>query len=77
MAQNIIDLDVRDMLRAKQEPFQVIMDQVEQLGEEDVLQLHATFEPAPLLKLLASKGFQSKVEQVEPEHFIVQFYREK
>lgn len=76
MQRNLIDLDVRDMLRARQDPFQVIMKQVEALNDDDILQLHATFEPAPLLKLMTTKGYQHKVEQVEPEHFVVQFYRE-
>ncbi|GAX89183.1 DUF2249 domain-containing protein [Effusibacillus lacus] len=76
MERNIVDLDVRDILRAKQEPFDIIMKHVKELKENDCLQLHTTFEPAPLLKLMATKGFAHKIEQVEPEHFVVQFYRE-
>ncbi|MBX5436973.1 MAG: DUF2249 domain-containing protein [Alicyclobacillaceae bacterium] len=77
MAKNIVDLDVREMLRAKQEPFQVIMQTVAGLGPEDVFQLHATFRPDPLLRVLGKQGFQHAVVQEADDHFIVQFYREQ
>lgn len=75
MTKNIVDLDVRPILRAKEEPFQVIMTAVNNLGEDEILQLHATFEPTPLMKVMGKKGLQSVVQQEEAEHFIVQFYK--
>lgn len=75
MARQIVDLDVREILRAKGEPFQLIMQAVESLGPEDIFQLHATFEPVPLLRVLGRQGLKGIVRQVEEDHFIVQFAR--
>lgn len=77
MSRKIVVLDVREMLRAKEEPFQKIMGAVESLEEGDVLELHATFKPDPLLKVLGKQGFAHAVVQEEAEHFIVQFYKEE
>lgn len=76
MPKQIIDLDVRDILRAKQEPFELIMSTVEKLGEQDVLQLHATFKPEPLLRVLGRQKLKSIVLEKESDHFIVQFYKD-
>jgi uncharacterized protein (DUF2249 family) len=70
---NIVELDVRPHLRKKLEPFQIIMDTVKKLSKEDVFVLHATFKPTPLLGLLKTKGYNNKVEQLEPEHWVVTF----
>ncbi len=76
MARKIVDLDVRAILKQGGEPFDVIMKAFEQLEENDVLQLHATFEPTPLMRIQEKKGFQSVVQQEESDHFIIQFYRQ-
>lgn len=75
MTRQIVELDVRDMTRAKQEPFAIIMEAVSGLGPEDVLELHATFRPDPLLKVLGKQGFANAVVQFDEEHFVVQFYK--
>jgi uncharacterized protein (DUF2249 family) len=72
-----IELDVRPILLAKQEPFKVIMEAVDELtNKEDTLVLHATFNPEPLLKVLKGKGFTNSVEKIEEDHWIVTFVRE-
>ena len=53
----VVELDVRPQLREKQEPFQIIMDTVKTLHEEDTFILHATFKPTPLLGLMKTKGY--------------------
>lgn len=68
-----VELDVREQLRNKQEPFQLIMDTVKTVGKEDVFILHATFKPTPLLGLMKVKGFTSEVEQLEKDHWVVTF----
>lgn len=75
MTRKIVVLDVRDMLRAKEEPFQQIMATVNELGDGDVLQLHATFKPDPLIRVLGKQGFSSALTQEESEHFVIQFYK--
>jgi uncharacterized protein (DUF2249 family) len=76
MSRKIEDLDVREMLKNKGEPFQIIMDATSALGENDVLQLHATFEPTPLFKVLGKQGFKNSIRKEADDYFIIQFYRE-
>ena len=68
-----VELDVREQLRNKQEPFQLIMDTVKTLQKEDVFVLHATFKPTPLLGLMKVKGFTNEIEQLEKDHWVVTF----
>ncbi|KYP81092.1 DUF2249 domain-containing protein [Ferroacidibacillus organovorans] len=75
MTRRLIDLDVREMLRAKEEPFQRIMTAISELDVGDVLQLHATFKPDPLLNVLAKRGFRHAVVQLEADHYVVDFYK--
>lgn len=74
MERKIVVLDVREMLRKKEEPFQRIMGTVSDLGDADVFELHATFRPDPLIRVLGKQGFTHAVVEEEPEHFVVQFY---
>ncbi|KUO95375.1 DUF2249 domain-containing protein [Ferroacidibacillus organovorans] len=75
MTRRLIDLDVREMLRAREEPFQRIMAAVSELEPMDVLQLHATFKPDPLLNVLLKRGLRHAVLQLDEEHFVVDFYK--
>ena len=76
MSRKIVDLDVREILRQHGEPFELIMETFGQVGENDVLQLHATFEPTPLMRVQGKQGFQNAVQQVDDDYFIIQFYRQ-
>lgn len=69
----VIELDVRPHLKKKLEPFQLIMDTVKGLKDEDIFILHATFKPTPLLGVLKMKGFVNKVEKKDADHWIVTF----
>ncbi len=75
MAQQIVELDVREMLQTKQDPFERIMATVQQLTENDVLELHATFRPEPLLKVLGRQGFRHAIVEKASDHVMVQFYK--
>jgi uncharacterized protein (DUF2249 family) len=72
---NVVELDVREELRAGREPFQRIMATVDRLGADDVLLLRATFEPVPLLKVLAKRGLTHEVTRHGPDDFTVRFWR--
>ena len=76
MTRKIVLLDVREMLRNHEEPFQRIMEAVNGLEQNDVLELHATFQPDPLIRVLAKQGLKHSVVEEATEHFILQFYRE-
>ena len=71
----IVVLDVRDDLRQRREPFARIMATVAALGERDVLHLRATFEPVPLLKAMAKRGFAHQVQEHAPDDWSVWFHR--
>jgi hypothetical protein len=68
-------LDVRHDLRNKLDPFQKIMDAVSSLERKDMLVLHTTFKPTPLLGVMKLKGFSHKVEQVAEAYWITVFAR--
>ncbi|MGG1613702.1 DUF2249 domain-containing protein [Paenibacillus phoenicis] len=73
MANQIVELDVRPILRRGEEPFSVIMDTVGKLQEGDSLVLHATMKPVPLLKVLEGKGYRHECEQLAADHWKVTF----
>ncbi|WP_240376969.1 DUF2249 domain-containing protein [Bacillus piscicola] len=70
-------LDVREMLRNKQEPLHLIKDTVQALKPDESLIIHATFKPLPLLTYMKRKGYQNEVEHVAKGHWAVTFYPEK
>jgi hypothetical protein len=76
MKPKIIELDVREDLKNKIEPFQKIMDAVKELkNTKDVFILHAPFKPAPLFTVLKAKGFSYEVEELEKKHWKVTFIK--
>lgn len=73
MDKKIVELDVREDLRNKIEPFQKIMEAVKNLSAGDVFILHAPFKPAPLFTVLKAKGFEHQAEEIEKKHWKVTF----
>jgi len=71
-----IELDVREDLRLKIEPFDKIMAAVNELKEDQYLILHAPFNPVPLHKVMERKGFKNKPEEIEKNHWKVIYDRE-
>ena len=69
-------LDVREDLRAGREPFARIMAAVDTLSPDGVLVLRVSFEPVPLYRVLARRGFAHWTESSEAEDWLVWFYRE-
>lgn len=74
--ENILELDVREDLRLKKEPFDKIMGAVKQLKEGQDFILHAPFNPIPLHAVLKRKGFTHEAEKIERKHWKV-IYRKK
>jgi uncharacterized protein (DUF2249 family) len=68
-------LDVRDEVRAGEEPYHRIMKAVASLRENQVLQLCNLFEPVPLYDVLAERGLAHWVERRGPEEWWITFYR--
>jgi uncharacterized protein (DUF2249 family) len=73
MENKLIELDVREDIKNKLEPFQKIMQAITGLEAGDVFILHAPFKPAPLLPILKKKGFDYEAEELETKHWKVTF----
>lgn len=68
--------DVRPLLQRGEEPLSQILQRVQALGPDEGLIIIAPFLPSPLIELLGSQGFASKVERGEGTSWIVYFWRE-
>lgn len=71
MGKSYIELDVREDLRLKKEPFDKIMGAVKSLKEGQTFIFHAPFNPVPLHKVLKRKGFNYEAEKIERKHWKV------
>lgn len=74
--ENIIELDVRPILKAGGEPFGEIMAAIKKTPATGALRLRATFEPKPLFRALGSQGWQHWVEFGANEDWMIWFYHE-
>jgi uncharacterized protein (DUF2249 family) len=68
-------LDVREDVRAGDEPYHRIMKAVASLRADQVLRLCNIFEPVPLYDILAQRGLSYWTERRGPEEWWVTFYR--
>jgi hypothetical protein len=68
--------DVRPLLKRGEEPLSQILQRVQALGPDEGIVIIAPFLPSPLIELLGSQGFASKVERGEKASWIVYFWRE-
>jgi uncharacterized protein (DUF2249 family) len=64
MTTTFVDLDVRPLLKAGEEPFGQIMAAVSALQPDQGLRLLATFKPVPLFQVLGSKGFSHEAREI-------------
>jgi uncharacterized protein (DUF2249 family) len=71
-----IELDVREDLRQKREPFEKIMNAIKPLQPGDTFILHAPFKPLPLFPIMKAKGFTYEAEQIEKKHWRVTFVKQ-
>jgi len=67
----VLELDVREDLKLKKEPFDKIMGAVKQVGDGQAFILHAPFNPIPLHSVLKRKGFTHEAEKIERKHWKV------
>ncbi|HET6579340.1 MAG TPA: DUF2249 domain-containing protein, partial [Gemmatimonadales bacterium] len=70
----ILEVDVREDLRAGREPFSKILAAVREIGAGEVLWLRATFEPVPLYTVLAKRGFLHEAQAEGPDDWSVWFW---
>lgn len=77
MTEKIVELDVREDLKNKLEPFQKIMGAVKSLQSKDVFVLHSTMKPTPLLTMMKTKGYANEVEKKTNDHYVTTFKKKK
>ncbi len=70
-----VRLDVRPMLASGQEPFSAVMAAAARVEEGGTLLLDAPFDPAPLRRILAGKGFVSQGRRLTDGHWRIAFRR--
>ncbi|NNU33135.1 DUF2249 domain-containing protein [Mucilaginibacter sp. S1162] len=68
-----LELDVRPVLAQDKDPLKEILTAIKKLEEGQGLKLINTFEPLPLIHLLADKGFSFRVEHPEPNLVLTYF----
>lgn len=66
--------DVRSLLAGGADPLPEILKRVQALKAGDGLIIVAPFLPSPLIELLGSQGFRSKVERGDAGRWIVYFW---
>lgn len=73
--ERLVDVDVRDDLRAGIEPFGKIMGAARNLAPEMVLRVRAIFEPVPLYGVFAKKGLAHFTERIAADDWRVWFFK--
>jgi hypothetical protein len=68
--------DVRDLISRGVEPFPEVRKRVDALKPDEGLIVIAPFLPSPLIEILGSEGFASKVERGSGADWMVYFWRE-
>jgi uncharacterized protein (DUF2249 family) len=67
------ELDVRPMLARQQDPLKHIIEEANRLKPGACLKVINSFEPVPLISMLAKKGFRHYVERPEAEVVVTYF----
>jgi uncharacterized protein (DUF2249 family) len=76
-SQSAPHLDVRPMLASGQDPFAQVMSASAMVPPGGFLVVDAPFDPAPLRRVLAGKGFTSLGRQMGPGHWRICWRREE
>ena len=72
--ERIVQLDVRDELRAGREPFSLIMGALRKVPEGGALVIRAIFEPVPLYAVMKRQGLEHWTEELAADDWRVSFY---
>jgi uncharacterized protein (DUF2249 family) len=70
-------IDVRPLLASGQDPFAQVMSASAKIPSGGFLVIDAPFDPAPLRRVLAGKGFTSLGRQIGPGHWRICWRREE
>ena len=73
---NFKRIDVRDLVRRGGKPLPQIQERAADIKPDEGLIVVAPFLPSPLIELLSSQGFRSKLERGNGTDWLVYFWRE-
>lgn len=73
--EQLVELDVRPVIESGSDPLHIIMDKVKTVKQGQVLKIINSFEPTPLILLLGKKGFETYVDNVEPDRIETYFHK--
>ncbi|GAB1429721.1 hypothetical protein MASR2M18_05530 [Ignavibacteria bacterium] len=73
-ADDIVELDVREILESGKDPFNLILEHIKRLKAKQVLKLINSFEPIPLIQLLEKKGYKTYSEVVNADLVFTYFF---
>lgn len=76
-ADNIVELDVREILESGKDPFNLILESIKHLKAKQVLKLINSFEPIPLIQLLERKGYKTYSEVINADLVFTYFFNNK
>ena len=71
----IIELDVRPIIEAGEDPLSLIVEKVKSIPKGSALKIMNSFEPTPLISLLKKQGFESYVDAIDDQLVVTYFYR--
>ena len=74
-SRQLVELDVRPVLAAGEDPLNIIMSKIKAIEPGGVLNVINSFEPTPLILLLEKKGFETYVENIGPDHINTYFFK--
>lgn len=72
--EQVIEFDVRPILAAGQDPLKGILFKLQDLKPGGALKIINTFEPLPLIDLLAKKGLRAHTEKRGPQYIVTWFF---
>lgn len=73
--EQIIELDVRPIIEAGEDPLSLIIKKVKSVPQNGALKIINSFEPTPLISLLKNQGFDSFVNKPDSETVEAYFYK--
>lgn len=72
---DITELDVRPIIAENKDPLSLILATVKKIPQGGVLKIINSFEPTPLIALLAKQGFESFVYHVDDQEIDTYFFK--
>lgn len=73
--ENTLELDVRPIIEGGNDPLKIIKEKLKEIKTGQLLKLINSFEPSPLIALLANEGYKTFVETINENLVFAYFYK--